>query len=170
MILAILCLSFLLSWHDTNVPPCDAFRVYRDGALIARVLGTSFEDTTALDGVRYSYKIIAVRDGLTSRWSPSRSVLALRWNQGIADTLWYSAARDSTLLFVCLPRAPWAVNWALGSSEHVVAHSDYDLDFNNALDLRDLVFFAGLPGRRTADECRAMLNVYHRQARMEWQR
>jgi hypothetical protein len=166
----ILFLAFALSWTDPNVPPCDAFKLYRNGALLAQTAATSYEDTTALDGVRYVYSIVSVRGGLESRLSLSRSALALRWNQGVADTMWYGAARDSVLLFVCLPRAPWAVNWALGSSEHVVAHADYDLDFNNALDLRDLVFFAGLPGKRTVDECRAMLNVYHREARKEYQR
>ncbi|HWH08564.1 MAG TPA: fibronectin type III domain-containing protein, partial [Candidatus Thermoplasmatota archaeon] len=50
-----------LRWSS---PPADAFRVYRDGALVAEVANATYNDTGLADATTYTYAVSAVENGV----------------------------------------------------------------------------------------------------------
>jgi len=159
------------TWKDTNVPRCDRFEIYRDGALLATVTDTPFVDSTATWGHRHAYYLRAVRAGLTSGPSNGLTVLGVDWTQGATDTMRAWQRDGAALLIVALPYSRWTINWAYtpGIFELVIGHCDYDYDFDNGkLNLSDFCFFGRT--RKSADELRRFGNCYQMQERMEFSR
>jgi hypothetical protein len=72
-------LAIALEWdeHPNNDGDLAGFEVYRDGALIATVLGaaTNYTDMTVVESVTYDYYILAI-DGSYNRSAPSNTVTA----------------------------------------------------------------------------------------------
>ena len=52
--------SVALNWDESREASVRGYQVFRDGALLSTVLDSEFTDATVIDGVTYSYTVIAV--------------------------------------------------------------------------------------------------------------
>lgn len=154
--------SFLITWGPNPLSDnIDKYNIYRSTGLnsqfvlifTASATDNQYRDTTVLKGIRYKYALTTFRDSLESEFSnilsgawvsvgsPTTSKEATRFH----DSLWTT----NDLLIVFHPAYhPCTIDWIRSAGgESVRWIGLFDVDHNQVVDIRDLVYYGANYGK-----------------------